>query len=91
MAVDVGTGSGRVAIFDDHGLLLGKSIQNIITKIEPPKNSEDETMYNQSSGDIWNKICIATRTVLAEHATLLGDYDICSMAFDATCSLSLIK
>ena len=55
MAVDVGTGSARVGIFDDKGRLLGRAEHPILMNRPLADHAE------QSSADIWAAIGIAAR------------------------------
>jgi FGGY-family pentulose kinase len=79
LGVDVGTGSARAGIFDDHGLLLGKASQ-AITLFRPA-----EDFVEQSSEDIWRACGAAISGALAEAG--LQSEQIAGLAFDATCSL----
>jgi len=69
LGVDVGTGSGRAALFDDQGRKAGQSVQEI--RIWRPQ----EDFAEQSSEDIWGAAGRAVRTALAE-ATLKKIADV---------------
>ena len=79
IGIDVGTGSARAGIFDEHGVLLAAHSRAIAT--EKPKAD----FVNQSSRDIWDAICVCVKTSMAEAG--LAAVDIVGIGFDATCSL----
>lgn len=82
IGIDVGTGSARAGIFDEHGTLLATHSQTIAT--EKPK----EDFVNQSSRDIWDAICTCVKTCMTK--ANLAAADIAGIGFDATCSLVVL-
>lgn len=82
LGIDVGTGSVRAAIFDARGTRLGLGVCPITLHRPAPDFVE------QSSDEIWEAACKATRIALAE----AGDHPerIVGIGFDATCSLVLL-
>lgn len=79
LGIDVGTGSARAGIFDNHGVRAGLGTHPL-QRWEPQTN-----FHEQSSEDIWNACGHAVRTAL-EQATILPTA-IRGIGFDATCSL----
>ena len=82
LGIDVGTGSARVGIFDEEGVLIGHAVEAIQTW-KPEAN-----FVEQSSENIWQSICACCHRVLAE--TEIDAESIKGIGFDATCSLVLI-
>ena len=82
LGIDVGTGSARVGIFDERGVLVGHAVKEIQTW--KPKAH----FVEQSSENIWQSICSCCHQVLAE--TQIDVATIKGIGFDATCSLVLI-
>lgn len=82
LAVDVGTGSVRAGVFDQHGTKLAFHSNPIKTR------HEKEDYYEQSSDDIWKATIASVRraTELAKE-TVHGDISVAAIGFDATCSL----
>nr|ATG70941.1 FGGY family of carbohydrate kinase [Cupressus sempervirens] len=78
LGIDVGTGSARAGIFDEHGKLL-KSASS------PLQIWKEGNCIEQSSTDIWLAVCAATRAA-CQLANVSGE-DIASVGFAATCSL----
>nr|ATG70953.1 FGGY family of carbohydrate kinase [Thuja plicata] len=78
LGIDVGTGSARAGIFDEHGKLL-KSASS------PLQIWKEGNCIEQSSTDIWLAVCAATRAA-CQLANVSGE-DISSVGFAATCSL----
>jgi len=81
IGIDVGTGSARAGVFDSEGCLKG-SASHAIETYRPQEN-----YAQQSSLDIWNSVCIATKTALAE--ANIKSNEVVGLGFDATCSLVL--
>lgn len=74
----IGTGSCRAALVDLHGQILAISVKDILTFQSPEGHLE------QSSDDIWKKICICVHEIthkLPENSQI-GGIGVC-----ATCSL----
>ena len=82
LGIDVGTGSARVGIFEEQGVLVGYAVEAIKTW-KPEAN-----FVEQSSENIWQSICSCCHRVLAE--TEIDIANIKGIGFDATCSLVLI-
>ena len=79
LGIDVGTGSARVGLFTAEGKM-------ILNKKEDITLWAYEGVYKeQSSEDIWNKICNLTKSVVKESG--ISKEEIKGMGFDATCSL----
>jgi len=82
LGIDVGTGSVRAAVFDASGKRLGLGVCPITL------HRPELDFVEQSSDEIWQAVCNATRTALAE----AGDRPerVVGIGFDATCSLVLL-
>jgi FGGY-family pentulose kinase/HAD superfamily hydrolase (TIGR01509 family) len=78
-AVDVGTSSARVGIFDEHGRMAASAEHPVRIHRPAPDHAEHD------SEDIWAAVCAATRAAVAT-AGIRG-VDVAAIAFDATCSL----
>lgn len=78
LGIDVGTGSARAGIFDEHGKLLGSASS-------PLQIWKEGDCIEQSSTDIWHAVCAATRAA-CKLAKVSGE-NISSVGFAATCSL----
>lgn len=79
LGVDIGTGSLRVGIFNQHGQILDKQVENITT------HNPRTDYFIQSSTEIWAKICAACREIFQRHPEYAGQ--VKGIGFDATCSL----
>lgn len=79
LGIDVGTGSARAGIFDGAGRMLAQASREI--RMWRPETD----FVEQSSEDIWQACCAATREAMK--AAGLGPDDIAGIGFDATCSL----
>ncbi|WP_102868573.1 FGGY-family carbohydrate kinase [Pseudovibrio exalbescens] len=79
LGVDVGSASVRAGIFNAKGQRLSFAVEEI-DQYHPKTN-----FVEQSSSNIWKKVCVATRTAIAESG--VPTENICSLGFDATCSL----
>jgi FGGY-family pentulose kinase len=79
VAVDVGTGSARAGVFDQHGALLGRSSFPIVMKTTNGRIAEHD------SEDIWCAVCRAVRE--ARDLSGIAAADTVAIGFDATCSL----
>jgi len=82
IGIDVGTGSARAGLFDQNGQLIANHSRSIQAWRPKPNFVE------QSSQNIWESICICTKTVLAESG--IAPASIKGLGFDATCSLVLV-
>lgn len=79
IGIDVGTGSARAGVFDSEGKLKSTSAQAIET-YRPLEN-----FAQQSSTDIWEAVCTATKTAIAD--ANISPSEVVGIGFDATCSL----
>jgi len=79
MAVDVGTGSARVGLFDRGGHLLGRAEQPILMQRPLADHAEHD------SEDIWQAVGTAAKAARAEAG--LAAENVVGISFDATCSL----
>jgi len=79
LAVDVGTGSARAALFDAQGRMLTRASHPIRMERPAPDHAE------HSSDDIWRAVCTAVRAACAE--ARINSADVAGVSFDATCSL----
>lgn len=79
VAVDIGTGSARAAVFDRSGALLAKASFPILMNRASASHAEHD------SEDIWNAVTASVRQARAEAG--IGREKIAAIAFDATCSL----
>ncbi|MEX0720758.1 MAG: FGGY-family carbohydrate kinase [Balneolaceae bacterium] len=82
IGIDVGTGSVRAGIFDEHGTMMASATNPI--KIWHPKPDFAE----QSSEDIWQACCKCVKEAM--NGTDLNPEDIHGIGFDATCSLVVL-
>mmetsp|Transcript_15697 Transcript_15697/g.31916 ORF Transcript_15697/g.31916 Transcript_15697/m.31916 type:complete len:667 (-) Transcript_15697:603-2603(-) len=83
MGADCGSGSVRVGICDSEGHLLSSKVEAIET------NNPRVDFYEQSSEEIWRKLCKASKAALAELKDVTPD-KIKGIGFDATCSLVVL-
>jgi FGGY-family pentulose kinase len=79
MAVDVGTGSARVGLFDRSGVLLARAKRPILMHQPAPDHAEHD------SEDIWQAVGSAAKEALA--SVSLAPETVVGISFDATCSL----
>ncbi len=82
MGIDVGTGSARAGVFDSAGTLLGTEKKDITVF------RETGSIVEQSSNEIWNAVCTASRGAIA--ASGVEPAEIVGVGFDATCSLVVL-
>jgi D-ribulokinase len=82
IGVDVGTGSARAGVFDDHGRLLSSAKQPIAIWHEPGG------IVEHSSRDIWRAVCESVREAVG--ASGLPRAALKGLGFDATCSLVVL-
>lgn len=82
LGIDVGTGSARAGIFDARGRLVASAAHPI--KMWKPEPDHVE----QSSDDIWQACCLATRQALKVSG--LPAAAVKGIGFDATCSLVVL-
>ncbi|KAI9466579.1 Pentulose kinase [Lactarius psammicola] len=83
LGVDVGTGSARAALVRPDGAILASASQDTRTWRDPT----DHRIFEQSTADIWNSICLAVREVVA--CSRVSPKHIKGIGFDATCSLAV--
>jgi FGGY-family pentulose kinase len=79
LAVDVGTGSARAALFDPQGHRRARASHPIRLERPAPDHAE------HSSEDIWRAVCAAVRTACRE--ARIDSAAVAGVSFDATCSL----
>jgi FGGY-family pentulose kinase len=79
LAVDVGTGSARAALFDPQGRARARVSHPIRLERPAPDHAE------HSSDDIWRAVCTAVRAACRE--AKMDSADVVGISFDATCSL----
>jgi FGGY-family pentulose kinase len=79
MAVDVGTGSARAALFDRAGRLLARAERPLALHQPRPGHAE------QASTDVWQAVCGAARA--AREQAGAAPEAVAGIGFDATCSL----
>lgn len=82
IGIDVGTGSARAGIFDAQGACLGTGKQDISLY------REAQNIVEQSSADIWQAVCLATRRALS--VAKIAPETVAGIGFDATCSLVVL-
>ncbi|CRL06265.1 CLUMA_CG019034, isoform A [Clunio marinus] len=82
VGVDVGTSSVRAGLVQktENGSKIIKYHSEEITIFKPKAN-----FFEQSSDDVWNKVCECVREV----THIVPKYEIAGIGFDATCSLVL--
>ncbi|KIK65750.1 hypothetical protein GYMLUDRAFT_39265 [Collybiopsis luxurians FD-317 M1] len=83
IGVDVGTGSARAVLVDDHGKTLSSHTKDTKTW----RDHDDHRIFEQSTNDIWNSISICIKKCLAE--SKISPEQIKGLSFDATCSLAV--
>ncbi|GBR21322.1 FGGY-family carbohydrate kinase [Gluconobacter japonicus] len=81
LGVDVGTGSARAGLFTLDGEKKASAVQPTRTWTPAPNYAQ------QSSANIWEAVCTATRAALSK---LDQPYRIVGIGFDATCSLVVL-
>ncbi|KAF6762435.1 ribitol kinase [Ephemerocybe angulata] len=90
IGVDIGTGSARAALSRADGTLLYASSYEIRTW----RSDTDHRVFEQSTSDIWGRICAAVKDCVKGAAGANSESDIASrvhgIGFDATCSLASI-
>ncbi|KAI6151693.1 hypothetical protein BKA82DRAFT_15798 [Pisolithus tinctorius] len=83
IGVDVGTGSARACLVTSKGSIRASNTQDTITWRDP----HDHRIFEQSTTDIWSKICIAVKKVLED--SKVDPAAVKGIGFDATCSLAV--
>src|SRR5215218_7146384 len=82
LGIDVGTGSVRAGVFDEHGTLLGSAKADIALW------REAGGIVEQSSSDIWRAVCACVREAVL-HSDVPTE-SVAGIGFDATCSLVVL-
>ncbi|NHF71999.1 FGGY-family carbohydrate kinase [Paracoccus xiamenensis] len=82
LGVDVGTGSARAGLFDMQGKMLAAAKRDIAMWRDGPDFVE------QSSDDIWQAVCAATREAIEKAG--IDPARVAGIGFDATCSLVVL-
>ncbi|KIJ19815.1 D-ribulokinase [Paxillus involutus ATCC 200175] len=83
IGVDVGTGSARACLVDASGHIAASDTQDTKTW----RDENDHRIFEQSTTDIWSKICLAVKKVLSKSG--VDKSAIKGLGFDATCSLAV--
>ncbi|KAH6896410.1 ribitol kinase [Coprinopsis sp. MPI-PUGE-AT-0042] len=90
IGIDVGTGSVRAALVQQDGQLLATASQEIKTW----RSSHDHRIFEQSTKDIWDKICGVVKRCVEEAGSKTSADDVAArvqgIGFDATCSLAVV-
>lgn len=82
LGIDVGTGSARAGLFDAAGRMHGTGKQDITLHREAADRAE------QSSDEIWQAVCTATRKAIAQAG--IAPSAVAGIGVDATCSLVVL-
>ena len=82
IGIDVGTGSARAGVFDATGRMLATAKRAVIT------HRQDVGIFEQSSAQIWDAVCVSVRESVA--AAKIDPIDVVGIGFDATCSLVVL-
>ncbi|KAI6128387.1 hypothetical protein EDD16DRAFT_1690301 [Pisolithus croceorrhizus] len=83
IGVDVGTGSARACLVSSKGSIRASNTQDTSTWRDP----HDHRIFEQSTTDIWLKICTAVNKVLED--SKVDPAAVKGIGFDATCSLAV--
>lgn len=84
IGVDVGTASVRVCLVTAKGVIVASDTQDIIIWRDP----HDHRIFEQSTDNIWSKICAAIKTVL--NSSNVDSEAVKGIGFDTTCSLAVV-
>jgi D-ribulokinase len=82
LGIDVGTGSARAGLFDEHGTLLASAKTDIAIW------HESGGIVEQSSNDIWRAVCASVRGAVTTAG--VPPESVKGIGFDATCSLVVL-
>lgn len=82
LSVDVGTKELRVGIVSENGEIV------CCKKCEISLYKAQNVYYQQSSEEIWGKICQQVREIAELHPKILEA--VIGMSFDATCSMVVV-
>ncbi|KAG9317100.1 hypothetical protein JVU11DRAFT_1287 [Chiua virens] len=83
IGVDIGTGSARACLVNATGHIAASDTQDTKTW----RDENDHRIFEQSTTDIWSKICIAVNNVLQKSG--VDKSAVKGIGFDATCSLAV--
>lgn len=83
IGIDIGTGSVRAALFDAEGAMKSSHVEPITTFTSKQGDLE------QSSTEIWQKICECVRTIVPSSATERDS--VCGIGVCATCSFVAVN
>jgi ribulose kinase len=83
LGIDVGTGSARAGLVKADGTVLASATQDTKTWRDPT----DHRIFEQSTTDIWESVCIAVRDVISR--SRISPKHVKGIGFDATCSLAV--
>ncbi|KAJ3987591.1 Pentulose kinase [Lentinula detonsa] len=83
IGVDVGTGSARAVLVDDHG----KTIVSHTKETTTWRDHDDHRIFEQSTNNIWDSISSCIKKCLAE--SKISPSSVKGLSFDATCSLAV--
>ncbi|KAH7888170.1 hypothetical protein F5I97DRAFT_2014782 [Phlebopus sp. FC_14] len=83
IGVDIGTGSARACLVAANGRIIASSTQDTTTW----RDDHDHRIFEQSTNDIWSKICTAVKNVLSSSG--VHPSSVKGIGFDATCSLAV--
>ena len=83
IGVDIGTGSARACLVDASGHIAASDTQDTKTW----RDENDHRIFEQSTTDIWSKICIAVKNILQKSG--IDKSAVKGIGFDATCSLAV--
>lgn len=82
IGIDVGTGSARAGVFDEHGALLGAAKHDIMLYRDGAHIAE------QSSDNIWQCVCKCVKDAVSHSGISVSA--VRGIGFDATCSLVVL-
>ncbi len=83
VGVDVGTGSARAVLVDDHGKTVASHTKETTTW----RDRDDHRIFEQSTNNIWDSISGCIKKCLAE--SKVSPSSVKGLSFDATCSLAV--
>ncbi|KAE9398272.1 Pentulose kinase [Gymnopus androsaceus JB14] len=83
IGVDVGTGSARAVLVDDHGKTIASHTKETTTW----RDHDDHRIFEQSTNNIWDSISTCIKKCLAE--SKVSPSSVKGLSFDATCSLAV--
>ncbi|KAJ4472041.1 Pentulose kinase [Lentinula aciculospora] len=83
IGVDVGTGSARAVLVDDHGKTIASHTKETTTW----RDHDDHRIFEQSTNNIWDSISSCIKKCLTE--SNVPPSSVKGLSFDATCSLAV--